>query len=157
MTEQERRPDHTKAIKSPGASEGEEVFKAVCFVVLTQRVPMHKHLPAQEQQGQRRKEGGDGLSLLKLAYRSLKSKRRHVLTPAFAQHATVHYSTNLSAPSAESSSWHRRRVPKPFTVIFDVWEHEWLIDCKRVFEQYTLICMRKGFKWGRMKLCALEW
>lgn len=28
---------------------------------------------------------------------------RHVLTPAFAQHAAVHYSTGLSAPTAESS------------------------------------------------------
>lgn len=61
MTEQERRPDHTKALKSPGASN-EEDFKPVCFVVLVQRVSAYEHLPFQEQQ----EEGGrkDGLPLL---------------------------------------------------------------------------------------------
>lgn len=110
MTEQERRPDHTKAVKSPGVSTGKEVSKPVCFPALTQRVPMHERLPFQEQREQRRRE--DGLPLLSQAYRSLKSKRRHVLTPALTQHATVHYSTNLSAPTAESSWQHRRRESK---------------------------------------------
>ncbi len=62
MTEQERHPDHTKAVKSPGAPKGEEVFKPVCFVVLAQRVSMHERLPFQEQQEHRR--GEDGLPLL---------------------------------------------------------------------------------------------
>lgn len=73
-----------------------------------------------------------------------RAKRRHVLTPAFTQHAAVHYSTNLSAPTAESSRQHRRGVPKRprcVTVIFDVWRHEWLIDWRRESEQHTLICM----------------
>lgn len=71
---------------------------------------MHECLPFQGQRGQSRRE--DGLPLLELAYRSLKSKRRHALTPAFTQHAVVHYSTNLSAPTAESSRRHRGRAPK---------------------------------------------
>ena len=65
-----------------------------------------------------------------------RAKRRHVLKPACTQHAALHYSSNLSAPTAESSRWHRRRARKPFAVIFfDVWRHEWLLDCRRVFEQ----------------------
>lgn len=79
---------------------------------------MHERLPFRNS----RTRGGGGVTAPNVAG-ILKSKRRHVRAHAFTQHATVHYSTNLSTPTAESWWRRRRRAPEchdAVTVIVDV-------------------------------------
>lgn len=114
---------------------------------------MHESLPFQEQQEQKRRE--DGLPLLS-QYKFEEQKKACAYTRT---HPACHCS--LFHQSVSSHCWIIMATQEEgtqaywcFTVIFDVWGHEWLIDCKREFEQHTLMCMRKDFKWaGEEALC----
>lgn len=96
----------------------------------------------------RRTEGGWTATVVAgiQTFEEQKKKKRHVLTPAFTQHVAVHYSTNLSAPTAESLWQQRGRTPNSPGAIQSFLMSEELKESliERVgFKQHTLICIRK--------------